>query len=120
MGKEIIIDGTTSDWFEKATFILKEDHKETLPKDLTRYAEEIIECHMKCVPLPHVGPPIASKYNNFMAYSDSKAYQEAMKREKDKLKNEREKIRKRARYVNLFVTLSIIACILSLIALAFS
>lgn len=127
MKKEIVIDGTASDWFEKATFILKESSVTPLPNNLVDYAENIIENHMKkspgvipTSPMQNL-PPVDFTHKMVNPYQKAqKAYQIQMQREYDKMRKEKEAIRKRAKHVNTFVTLSIIACILSLIALAFS
>ena len=123
MKREIIIDGSASDWFEKATFVLKDSKPDNMPKDLTSYAEEIIENHMK--KLPSSGMKALPKpdftHQSVPAYEKAqKAYHDQVKREYERLNKEKEILRKRAKHVNTFVTLSIIACILSLAALAFS
>ena len=123
MKKEIIIDGKTSDWFEKATFILKENHVEALPKDLMHYAEQLVENHMKRFPVMDrkVLPTVDFTHEGLQKYHErERAYEQQVKREYEKLSREKAKIRKRAQYVNTFVTLSIIACFLSIGALIFS
>lgn len=113
MKREIIIDGSASDWFEKATFVLKDSKPNNIPKDLTSYAEEIIENHMK--KSPDFTTKAAPVYEQAQ-----KAYHDHAKREYERLNKEKEVLRKRAKHVNTFVAISLIACILSLIALAFS
>lgn len=41
--REIILDGKDSDWYEKAIFILKNNSNVKRPRDLLKYAEELIE-----------------------------------------------------------------------------
>ena len=121
MKKEIIIDGTASDWFEKATFILKETHANAMPKDLMHYAEELVENHMKKVPQSKALPHADFTHQKLNEYQRNQmAYHEQIKREYARISKEKEMLKKRAKHVNTFVTLSIIACILSLIALALS
>lgn len=123
MKEEIIIDGKTSDWFEKATFILKENHAEDLPKDLMCYAEELVENHMKRFPVRDrkALPTVDFTHEGLQKYHQfQRAYEQHVKREYEKINKEKEKIRKRAQYVNTFVTLSVIACLLSIGALIFS
>lgn len=127
MKKEIIIDGTASDWFEKATFILKDSPSVQPPNNLVDYAEAIIENHMKRCPAKMPAskftslPPVDFTHKDPNPYQKAQnAYQVQMQFEYNKLCKEKEAIKKRARHVNTFVTLSIIACILSLIALGFS
>ena len=127
MKREIIIDGTASDWFEKATFILKDDSKIQTPNNLVNYAEELIENHMKKCPqsnpvnkIPSLSP-VDFTHKQINPYQKAqKAYQAQIQMEYSRLQKEKEAIKKRARHVNTFVTLSLIACILSLLALAFS
>lgn len=121
MKKEIIIDGSASDWFEKATFILKDTHANVIPKDLMSYAEEIVENHMKKVPESKALPTSDFIHQRTNAYQKAqRAYHEQIKKEYARISKEKEVLKKRAKHVNTFVTLSIIACILSLIALALS
>ena len=127
MKKEIVIDGTASDWFEKATFILKDSSPSQLPNNLVDYAEEIIETHMKRHPSKDkmatlkALPPVDFTHKQIDVYQKAqKAYQNQLQREREKIQKEKEMIKKRAKHVNTFVMLSLIACILSLVALAFS
>ncbi len=123
MKKEIVIDGKTSDWFEKATFVLKDNHVENLPKDLMYYAEQLVENHMKKFPAMdrEALPTVDFTHQGFKKYHEyQRAYEQQVKKTYEKINREKEKIRKRARYVNTFVTLSIIACLLSIGALIFS
>lgn len=132
MKKEITIDGTASDWFEKATFTLKDTKKESIPKDLMSYAEDLIESYMKRVPQSGreaVMQAADQAYKKQKYYKD-KAPQKGtntqyrvaaqLMSEYEKLKRQRAAIKKRERYVNRFVALSLIACLLSIMALAFS
>ena len=58
MKRQITIDGTKSDWYEKAIFILKEDaNKNKFPKKLSFYADELVENYLK-------KKPIVQKQNN--------------------------------------------------------
>lgn len=41
--REIIIDGQDSDWYERAIFILKDHGHQNRPKNLFKYAEELVE-----------------------------------------------------------------------------
>lgn len=123
MKKEIIIDGSASDWFEKATFVLKETHVNAMPKDLMNYAEEIVENHMKKIPRTEeeILQPVDFSYRSPNEYERARiAYEKQMKLACDKLKKEREKLKKRSRYINIFIALSVSACLLSFIALALS
>lgn len=48
MRKKIILDGKNSDWYKRATFILKDQEQPyTYPKSLEMYAEELIENYLK-------------------------------------------------------------------------
>ncbi|MBE6024409.1 MAG: DUF2721 domain-containing protein [Cellulosilyticum sp.] len=123
MKREIVIDGSASDWFEKATFVLKESHQAEMPQDLMTYAEEIIENQMKRGTGWQIKklPQVDFTHQPANEYQKARiAYNEQMKREYARLTKEKEALRKRARYVNTFVTLAIIACVLSLVALAIS
>ena len=123
MKKEIIIDGKTSDWFEKATFVLKENSVEDLPKDLMHYAEQLVENHMKKFPIMNnkALPSVDFTHDGIQKYQQlQRAYNQQVKKEYEKIKKEAERVNRRARYVNTFVTLSIIACLLSIGALIFS
>ena len=123
MKKEIIIDGKASDWFEKATFILKENHVEALPKDLMYYAEQLVENHMKKFPVMDrkALPTVDFTHEGLQKYHEcQRAYEKQIQSQYEKLAREKAKIRKRARYVNTFVALSIMACLLSIGALIFS
>ena len=127
MKKEIIIDGTKSDWFEKATFILKDNVKLEKPSNLLSYAEELIENHMKKCPvstplakMPDL-PPVDFTHKQGNPYQKAhKAYQAQMQMEYERIQKQKAAIRKREKHVNTFVALALVACILSLIALAFS
>lgn len=131
MKKEVTIDGMASDWFEKATFTLKDSGKVAMPKDLTSYAEELIENYMKRVPQGNMEMIMQAE----QAYKKQKAYQDKgasnrnsspslstsqLLTEYEKLKEKRAIIKRRERYVNRFVALSLIACLLSVLALIFS
>ena len=123
MKKEIIIDGNGSDWFEKATFVLKDSQTNKIPQDLKSYAEEIIENYMKKSPHNNVRalPKVDFTHQAMAAYEKTQtAYNDSVKKEYERINKEREILRKRARHVNTFMAISIIACILSLAALAFS
>lgn len=113
MKKEIIIDGKGSDWFEKATFVLKGNHGEKLPKDLFSYAEEIVETHMKKMPQSkNQGPTPKSYLDILVGDGTSNGSQN--------IKTHKERMRKREKQVTIFLTISLIACALSLIALTMS
>lgn len=47
MDKDIIIEGKESDWYEKAIFVLKDQRKEQVPRNLAVYAEDILEKKLK-------------------------------------------------------------------------
>lgn len=47
MKKQITINGEKSDWFEKATFILKEENEKKIPRNLLVYAEHLVENYLK-------------------------------------------------------------------------
>lgn len=51
MKKQIIIDGESSDWYEKAVFILKDKKETHIPDNLFLYAEHIVENHLKKNPM---------------------------------------------------------------------
>ena len=113
MKKEIIIDGKGSDWFEKATFVLKGNHGEKLPKDLFSYAEEIVEAHMKKMPQSKTRDATSKTYLDILVG-------DGMQNQAQKRKTHKEKMRKREKQVTIFLTISLIACALSLIALTMS
>lgn len=113
MKKEIIIDGKGSDWFETAIFILKGNHEEKLPKDLFSYAEEIVETHMKKMPQSKTQGPIPKSYLDVLVGS-------GIQNESQKIRDQRDKMKKREKQVNIFLVISLIACALSLIALTMS
>lgn len=137
MKKEIMIDGTASDWFEKAIFILKEEDMSKLPNDLMSYAEEIVEQCMK--KRSGIDPKLIAKAQR--AYETQGKYKSkdkdnvakiqggvklqlnevnTLQMEYEKLKQMKAALKKRERYVNRFVALSLLAAILSIAALAFS
>lgn len=47
MDKKITLDGKTSDWYEKAIFVLKDEHVNRKDIDFIQCAESIIENYMK-------------------------------------------------------------------------
>lgn len=113
MKKEIVIDGKGSDWFEKATFILKGNDTSHLPKDLFSYAEEIVEKHLKKIPqVSNFG----YMQKGYPKMTSSKSIQD----EYSKIRVQKEKIQKREKQVNTFLLISLLACALSLIALTMS
>lgn len=123
MKKEVIIDGKASDWFEKAIFVLKDTHTEELPKDLFFYAEQLVENHMKKFPTMDrkALPTVDFTHNGLQKYHQvQNAYEQQVKREYEKIRSEKEKLKRREKYINTFVTLSVIACLLSLGALVLS
>lgn len=113
MKKEIVIDGKASDWFEKATFVLKGNDTSHLPKDLFSYAEEIVEKHLKKMPQAATHNKVQKSYLE-MASSYS------MQNEYSNRRMQKEKIQRREKHVNTFLAISLIACALSLIALMMS
>ncbi len=113
MKKEIVIDGKASDWFEKATFVLKGNDTSNLPKDLFSYAEEIVERHLKKM------PPVEA-YNQMQKNSLEMARSKSIQNEYTKISMQKEKIQRRAKHVNTFLAISLIACALSLVALMMS
>lgn len=113
MKKEIIIDGKGSDWFEKATFVLKGNDTSNLPKDLFSYAEEIVEKHLKKM------PQASSHYQMQKSYPEM-ASSKSIQNEYSKIRTQKEKIKKREKQVNTFLFISLLACALSLIALTMS
>ncbi|MHC1748998.1 MAG: hypothetical protein AB9856_11810 [Cellulosilyticaceae bacterium] len=52
MNRYITIKGTTSDWYDEATFVLKSQHTQSIPRDLTHFADELVETHLKTTYLP--------------------------------------------------------------------
>ena len=113
MKKEIIIDGKGSDWFETATFVLKGSQGQKLPKDLFSYAEEIVETHMKKMPQSKTQGPVSKSYLDVLV-------DDTMQSDSYKRQNQRAKMKKREKQVNMFLVISLVACALSLIALAMS
>ena len=48
MSKKIVLDGKKSDWYKRATFVLKDQEEHYIyPKNLESYAEELIENYLK-------------------------------------------------------------------------
>ncbi|OOB76793.1 MAG: hypothetical protein BEN19_04020 [Epulopiscium sp. Nuni2H_MBin003] len=47
MAKDIYIKGTDSDWYEDATFRIKDGYIGSTPKNLSLFADELIGKHMK-------------------------------------------------------------------------
>ena len=113
MKKEIVIDGKGSDWFEKATFILKESDTSHLPKDLFSYAEEIVERHLKKMPqgISHQQIP-----KSYLEIASNKSIQN----EYSKICMQKKKVQRREKQVTTFLVISLMACALSLIALIMS
>ncbi|OON97546.1 MAG: hypothetical protein ATN36_03050 [Epulopiscium sp. Nele67-Bin005] len=62
MGKNIKIKGTDSDWYDNVTFCLKDNCTQHVPQNLTQYADELIERHMK---LKGYSEGVASKYATY-------------------------------------------------------
>lgn len=113
MRKEIVIDGKASDWFEKATFVLKGNDRNSLPDDLFSYAEEIVERHLKKT------SPIMP-YNHMQKSNIEREKNKNIQDEYSKIRIQKEKIQRREKHVNTFLAISLIACALSLIALMMS
>lgn len=113
MKKEIVIDGKASDWFEKATFVLKGNNTSNLPKDLFSYAEEIVESHLKKMPQ-------AAAYNEVLRSYSGMASSKSIQNEYNKMRMQKEKVQRREKQVDTFLVISLVACALSLIALAMS
>lgn len=47
MEKNIIIEGKTNDWYEKAIFVLKDPQTTKVPTNLVAYAEDLLEKRLK-------------------------------------------------------------------------
>lgn len=48
MSRKVVLDGKSSDWYKRATFILKDQEQTyTYPKNLEIYAEELVENYLK-------------------------------------------------------------------------
>lgn len=113
MKKEIVIDGKASDWFEKATFVLKEGQSSNLPKDLFSYAEEIVERHLKKMPQ-------AASHNQKQKSYLEMASGKSIQNEYSKVRMQKEKVQRREKQVYIFLVISLMACAFSLIALTMS
>lgn len=54
MSRKVVVNGKQSDWYESATFILKDTGQEyQYPRDIESYAEELIESYLKKGGRPH-------------------------------------------------------------------
>ncbi|MGL6173476.1 MAG: hypothetical protein ACRC1P_02560 [Cellulosilyticaceae bacterium] len=47
MEKNIVIEGKTNDWYEKAVFVLRDPKTTKVPNNLVSYAEELLERSLK-------------------------------------------------------------------------
>lgn len=47
MNRNITIKGSSSDWYDEATFTLKPEHTQPLPTNLVDFADELVENHLK-------------------------------------------------------------------------
>lgn len=118
MKKEIIVDGKESDWFEKATFILKEDSNKELPKDVFTYAENIVETYLK---KNHIGSSSVSKTTS--KETDVKELQQAaymLQNKYSRLQEEKKKLNKQQKMISSFCTVSVTLCLISLAMLVIS
>ena len=99
MKKQITINGEKSDWFEKATFVLKEENEKKIPKNLFIYAEHLVENYLK----RHSG----------ISYSQTEAYKKQMNYIKPKdqaLKQKHEEKKKEtAIFIDMVLLISLFA-----------
>lgn len=116
--KEIVIDGSSSDWFEKAVFTLKEEDRSKVPKNLFSYAEELVEKQLKKFPS---NVNIKGETNKRVHEVDEKKLlQQAYEVQAGyaALKNKEKSLKRREAQIHCFFILSIGICIISVIALA--
>lgn len=99
MKKEIIINGSQSDWYEKAIFILKDEvRRPPLSQKLSYYADELVETYLKKMPRDKV--------------LFSKRACEAL------VKNERYRASQATqKYINIFFYFSIVSAFIAIILL---
>ena len=118
--KEIVIDGSGSDWFEKAVFTLKEEDRSKMPKNLLSYAEELVEKQLKKFPGSVNIKDETSK--RLQEIDEKKLLQEAYKVQASysALKNKEKSLKRREAQIHCFFILSIGICGISVIALACS
>lgn len=119
MKKEITIDGKESDWFERATFILKTNDMEKVPDNLFTYAEEIIESYMKKHPFTKSKKSMQNceiRPNDKQV--DMLTLTKAYNRQMNYKKQQQNRI-KRERQIHYFFYISMSLCIFSLLLLIF-
>ena len=118
--KEIVIDGSESDWFEKVVFTLKEEERSKVPKNLFSYAEELVEKQLKKFPS---SVNIKGEADKKIGEIDEKRLlQEAYQVQAgySALRHKEKSLKRREAQIHCFFILSIGICVLSVIALACS
>lgn len=116
--KEIVIDGSGSDWFEKAVFTLKDEDRSRVPKNLFNYAEELVEKQLKKFPS---NVNIKGETNKKLhGMDEKKLLQDAYEVQASytALKNKEKSLKRREAQIHCFFILSIGICGISVIALA--
>lgn len=112
MKKQITIDGQQSDWFEKATFVLKDNKSAAIPNNLFQYAEHLVENQLKKTPIV-LSSPSKTTTSSYDPYIDNLKL-EAIRKQQLAIKNQ-----KRAKIIDTFLYVSISFCFICVIFILF-